>query len=377
MLKKYPSMLILAGMLSAVSCQAEVRYKATEIGGLSSREMASLVVTDINNSGLVAGYYTGIYSTDVGYQNGPAEIFTWREGDIVTSYQPAGTISISGKYGLNDSGLLVGTNPTGDRPRATPLSWSAPNQPLALSLVVPAPWYSDPSQHYAPKTGTSGRAMAVNEQGDIAGSVALFSGVHAAVVWRDGVATQIGRADTTTSAIDINNAGQVLMGGGVWSAGTVKYFNEITGNAINDRGDVVGYKGSNNHAALWRDGAVVDLGDLPGGYDSSVAYDINNDGQIVGKSGVTIPSDLPFFYEHAFSWQDGVLTDLNDLIDEQSGWILKSATAINDEGQIIGSGLLNGVPRSFLLSPVPESSSWVMALIGLAFAAISRRRALA
>ena len=54
---------------------------------------------------------------------------------------------------------------------------------------------------------------------------------------------------------------------------------------------------------------------------------------------------------HAFLWQDGVMTDLNDLpIVAGSGWILTAATAINDNGDIVGTGLLDGQVRGFLLT---------------------------
>ena len=45
------------------------------------------------------------------------------------------------------------------------------------------------------------------------------------------------------------------------------------------------------------------------------------------------------------------MTDLNDaLIHANSGWILTAATAINDNGDIVGSGLLDGQVHGFLLT---------------------------
>jgi hypothetical protein len=50
---------------------------------------------------------------------------------------------------------------------------------------------------------------------------------------------------------------------------------------------------------------------------------------------------------------NGTTSDLNDLMfGGRSGWHLRSAWAINDKGQIVGEGTLNGVPRMFLLDPV-------------------------
>lgn len=43
---------------------------------------------------------------------------------------------------------------------------------------------------------------------------------------------------------------------------------------------------------------------------------------------------------------------LNDLIDPASGWALEYAFAINNAGQIVGWGQINGVDHGFLLNPV-------------------------
>ena len=45
--------------------------------------------------------------------------------------------------------------------------------------------------------------------------------------------------------------------------------------------------------------------------------------------------------------------DLNTLIDPKSGWVLEVATAINNSGQIVGFGYINGMERGFLLSQAP------------------------
>jgi probable HAF family extracellular repeat protein len=60
---------------------------------------------------------------------------------------------------------------------------------------------------------------------------------------------------------------------------------------------------------------------------------------------------------HAFLWNDGVMSDLNDLIPPDSGWVLFSAAAINDVGQIVGWGLYNGAGRAFLLMPTISRGS--------------------
>jgi probable HAF family extracellular repeat protein len=87
-----------------------------------------------------------------------------------------------------------------------------------------------------------------------------------------------------------------------------------------------------------------DLGTLGSG-DTSVALDINDDGKVVGTSNLT-PSGTTY---HAFLWEDGTMTDLNDLIDANSGWVLYRATSINDDGEISGWGAQGADVRAFVL----------------------------
>jgi hypothetical protein len=45
------------------------------------------------------------------------------------------------------------------------------------------------------------------------------------------------------------------------------------------------------------------------------------------------------------------MLDLNSLIPANSGWVLQFANGINDQGQIVGEGTLNGQAEGFLLTP--------------------------
>lgn len=125
--------------------------------------------------------------------------------------------------------------------------------------------------------------------------------------------------------------------------------------AINDNGQVVG-------ASLTASGApfngvahafyyersrsritMIDLGTLTGG-TQSFAYGINNIKQIVGAS------DFQGTGLRAFIYEQGVMKDLNTLIPANSGWKLIAARAINDNGQIVGEGVFNNQQRAFLLT---------------------------
>ena len=78
-----------------------------------------------------------------------------------------------------------------------------------------------------------------------------------------------------------------------------------TAKGINDSGQVVGDTliGEASHAFLYQNGLMQDLGTLPGGTGSD-ATAINNNGQIVGWSGV---GGGGF---HAFLYQNGLMQDL-------------------------------------------------------------------
>ena len=124
---------------------------------------------------------------------------------------------------------------------------------------------------------------------------------------------------------------------------------------INNTNMIVGTTGSNSETtpvthtqAYLLDYNSNDLTILPlleGGLRSS-AYDINEYNQVVGTSETMVGMTMA---NHAFLWQqaDGTTTDLNQWAP--AGWTLTTATAINDNGDIVGIGTYNGVFHGFLL----------------------------
>ncbi|MHC4177250.1 MAG: PEP-CTERM sorting domain-containing protein [Planctomycetota bacterium] len=73
---------------------------------------------------------------------------------------------------------------------------------------------------------------------------------------------------------------------------------------------------------------------------------------------------------HAFLYDGSRMWDLNDLIDPESGWVLREARGINDAGWIAGWGYDSGEPRvrrGFLLIPEPGTVAMLLGagLIGL------------
>jgi probable HAF family extracellular repeat protein len=130
--------------------------------------------------------------------------------------------------------------------------------------------------------------------------------------------------------------------------------------AINNQNMVVGTTGTSSstgeyaHAYLYDYDAdiLTDLGTLNDGL-TSAAYDINDSNQVVGTSWLV--TQLTSLYEpekyHAFLWDEaGGMVDINDFLPAGSDWILTSAAAINDRGDIVGTGLVNGEVHGFLLT---------------------------
>ncbi|HME89031.1 MAG TPA: hypothetical protein VKE30_07470 [Chthoniobacterales bacterium] len=121
-------------------------------------------------------------------------------------------------------------------------------------------------------------------------------------------------------------------------------------NSINDRGWLAGFSNlsgnQSRHAALWRDGALTDLGTL-GGPNSNVTWSVKaNSGIVTGISQTSNPDPLSeawssaAFYPGAtgtgfinlgFVWQNGTMRALPTL-GGNNGF----ATGANSRGQIVG-----------------------------------------
>ena len=105
---------------------------------------------------------------------------------------------------------------------------------------------------------------------------------------------------------------------------------------VNDRGQVVGVAGSiggfSNHAFFWENGVVTDLGNIPGG-SSSYAGGINNRGQVVGGSNGRAVLWEPVAGPSTETIPKFKLVDLGAL----PGGSSSGAAAINDRGQVAGS----------------------------------------
>ena len=62
---------------------------------------------------------------------------------------------------------------------------------------------------------------------------------------------------------------------------------------------------------------------------------------------------------NGFLYSNGTIQMLTSLIPTATGWTNLNATGINDQGQIVGQGTINGQQHAFLMTPsVPEPARW-------------------
>jgi len=217
-------------------------------------------------------------------------------------------------------------------------------------------WTEDGGMQELPNGDGYSAAIAINNLGQIVGE----SDDHPVLWTEEGEKLNLGTL--AGAALDINNHGQILIHSQddqayVWTEehGMVPLETlggeGSTARRINDRGEIVGWSqiesGEYHAFFLTEENGIVDLGTLGG--PQSIALSINNVNQVVGHSDIT-PAD-----EHAFIWETTTgMQDVNDLIPPDSGWVLLAAYDINDAGQIVGEGKINGQTRAFLLTPVIE-----------------------
>jgi len=291
-------------------------------------------------------------------------------------------------------------------------------------------------EHLGAFESATPHAVAINNKGWIAGSASFKDGTIRGFLYRDGVGTEdLGLlGDSETGVHDMSNHGEVVGTKYLpWSPeyeasfrytsdGGMRLVGELTPGlgsrayAVNDRGEIVGRafkveKVGEDEQKLFVRGfryvpgeGIRNLGTTPGARDS-VAYDINNQGTIVGTvrfvagrgeevvlwSGDEIRSigslggpsvlnahlnDLNHVAGNAdtrdrrivpFYWTEETgMQRLSDLVDPETDYSLIRVFDINNADQMVAMASLNGEIRWVRLDLVPEPSTWALAGLGLA-----------
>ena len=216
-------------------------------------------------------------------------------------------------YGINDQGEMAGAYNTSTAQRPFRSVRRAGFQELSL-----------------PAGSNGGRAYAINEVGEAAGYVSGSAGIRS--VWwnrRGEVQLLQGAGNRTSQALDLNGRGDIVGVSGaetkaavLWpgkgnmvSLGTLPGFTHSEAVSISENGTIagvatgVGAYPNRSRAVLWQSGglAIQDLGVLAGGSDSR-ARDVNNQGEVVGRSSTPTGS-------RAFIWTASTgMRDLNTLV---------------------------------------------------------------
>ena len=355
------------------------RYYLTDLGTLSGGTFSQPIT--INASGVIAGSST--------LSNNDQHAVLWSsKGQIHDLGTLGGSNSVAN--GLNNAGIAVGQAET---------SASDPNREDFCGFgshltCQPFLWQNDVLNPLATLGGNNGVANRINRWGTVVGYAentivdshcpAPQKFQYLPVAWKDGrpIPLRIPKGDTEGVAFTINNSGQIVGTSGtcttlnpiwlfyllpahalLWDNGRMVDLGSLGGSYgnmavfINNGGQVVGLSDlagdTTSHGFLWtRATGMKDLGTYPGDIGSA-AISINDLGVIVGLSVVDANGD-----SRAVVWNNGVLTDLNTLVQANPPLYLITACAINNNGEISGLGVTSsGEIHTYRAAPIQNGSS--------------------
>jgi probable HAF family extracellular repeat protein len=327
-------------------------YVLTDLGTLGG---VSAQAADINDDGLVVGYASTATAgghafvwrngmmTDLGtLMNGPSAAAAAINdlGQIVGGSTVA--LNTPGHATLWDNGQIIDLTPGSNGSSASGIN-NYRQVVGTFSNAVPFLWQNGELTILPPLGGGGGSASDINDTGTIVGTSnstetsQLLGPLPRAVLWQkdsQGVfrVTNLGVIPGTdeSGATAINAAGQIVGSSGHTDPDTY----EVTSTAF-----------------LYSGGVMTAL-NVP----SSEAYagDINDFGVIVGS--MRAAGGTSNF--HAYVYADGVATNLNSLIPAGSGLHLSVAYGINNSGQIVGYAYDSRFTyHAFLLTPVDPGAA--------------------
>ena len=291
-------------------------YDATgmhDLGVLSGGSASS--ATGINHSGQVVGY-----SNIPGDDPSLAHAFLYSSGAGMTDLGvfPGGSSSYA--TGINNSGQVVGFGDTWDTPDTGyyhAFSYSSGGSLTDLGVIA---------------GGFNSWASGINALGQVVGMSDSGAGPYPHAFLSDGTGSPGSMADLGVPSGFVSSAANGINAGGL-----------VAGVAWDS--------GGGEHAFLYSGTQWRDLGVLPG-LTASYASGINAGGQVVGYSNDYndgMNDGYTAFLYSGTPGVDGAMVDLNSFVTG-TGWTLNFANAINDKGQIVGTGTINGQDHAFLLT---------------------------
>ena len=361
--------------------RAEVRYVVKDLGPVGAPPGAPYFIT---NNRLVSGAAAN--------PDGTMHAVLWYKGREMDIGTPGLEGPNNAAFGVNEFGRAVGQAEASVANGEDFCGFNSYGFP-SLTACLPFLWQNGVMTKLPTLGGANGFANSINNRGEVAGlaettntdptpGCPVFQ--FQPVIWKNGAIQelQINPGDTDGVAAYINDYGQAVGASGacasfnplsglyleenhalLWENGTVTDLGNLGGTggiagnhacAINNRGQVVGHSELTNdatfHGFLWtRATGMQDLGTLPGDY-ASLSLGINDRGEVVGAS---LDAN---FNPRAFVWENGVMTDLNTLIPANSALYLQFAYSINSSGAITGGAVTSsGNSHGFLAIPCDHS----------------------
>jgi uncharacterized protein (TIGR03437 family) len=379
--------LALFALLSACAF-AQPKFTITDLGNASSQD--GCIATAISPNGTAAGY---CHASGQSPNSGASQGFIYTGGKMsmlatvpgpqvaVGVNDDSTVIGIAAPQGQTFSGALFGGGTTGFFAKGggmpTNLAqyfWPAginasgqisgiqvlPLSGLSVSFAQGAV-YSPSTGKYTqvPGNAANSLALALNKRGDTAGltfilDIFSLSLSLTGAQWVGATPYNLpapSGAGTGSAATSVNDQG--LAGGVSFTSITTLGNDPLTDVAF-----------SNLHAVLWKNFVPTDLTATIGSKFSMVEG-VNNSGAAVGFKGDVAPGgfgpvDLLLYSDNsayrAFFYDGAKAYDLNNQVNNIGNWTLTTATAINDAGQIVGGGFINGKEHAFLLTPVTTTT---------------------
>lgn len=378
---------VISRTVSALALAAIMAGQAAHAQNWSAIDLGASTASALNAAGQVVGSYTTASGATHAFTTGAAGAGFFDLGTL------GGTASTA--LAINNAGQIVGWSDTSGGTRSAFVATSSAGSMTTVGSFGNANSYAtsvnNQGEVLIDYNGTSGQgAVVVTLSTSAVKNVTPYGYSGHYLVPQPGYATSLNDLGTVvgqkTESCNCTANAYVFQGPGSFpSAVMLGNVMDSVANDVNNRNEAVGsvdvsapagtfpyayYRAG--YAALSSSGATAfqDMGTLGG--LSSYAFAINNLGQIVG-SAATADGAL-----HAFltTGPGGTnMLDLNALVTLGDGAYLTSAKDVNDLGQIVALGS-NG--HSYLLSAVPEPSTYALGLLGglgLVFGKRRRRNA--